>query len=58
MVVGQVEQSYIKSKCGHSILLDKVNSWTQCVGNSNIHETEICWTHCILNICLILLSSV
>jgi len=30
---------YIKSKCGHSILLDMVN----------------CRTHCILGICLVLL---
>jgi len=26
---GNVEQEYIKSKCGHSILLDTVNSLTQ-----------------------------
>ena len=26
---GKVEQVYIKSKCGHSILLDTVMCWTQ-----------------------------
>ena len=26
---GNVEQVYIKSKCGHSILIDTVNCWTQ-----------------------------
>jgi len=26
---GKVEQVYIKSKCGHNILIDTVNCWTQ-----------------------------
>jgi hypothetical protein len=45
---GKVGQVYIKSECGQSILVDTVN-WL---------DTIICWTHCILEICLVLLVQV
>ena len=42
------------NKCGYSILF-----LTQlCVGHSNMMETVICSTNCILNICLVLLFHV
>jgi len=56
---GRVEQVNIKSKCGHIILLDTVNSLMQyCVGHSNMLETVICWTSCILDSFLVLLFQV
>jgi len=42
-------------------MLDTVNCWTQyCAEHSNMQETimlekVICWTNCILDICLLLL---
>jgi len=41
---------YIKIKCEHSILLHSVNC-----GYDNVLDTVICWPHCILDICLVLL---
>lgn len=46
---GRVEQVYIKSKCGHCILLDTIMCWIQ-------QEKVICWTHYILDICVVLTS--
>jgi len=43
---GEVEQKYIKSKCGHSILLDTIMWLTQYI---------VIWlAHCILDIFLVL----